>query len=81
MSVMKLIVTMMLRTAAVEKNFIVTVRVSAGTTMRCMSVAYRIWRAVENSQESEGFKVLRKLQTTMAGRLYSPIVAQLPGRG
>ena len=42
MSVMKLIVTRMLRTAAVEKNFIVTVRVSAGTTMRYMSVAYRI---------------------------------------
>ena len=39
--------------------------VSAGTAMRRMSIACRIWRwrVVENSQESEGLKVLSPKKT------------------
>ena len=44
-----------------EKLHSECVRVSAGATIRCMSIVPRISREVENSQEWEGFKVLRKL--------------------
>ena len=50
--------------------------VSAGTTntVRCMSIARRIWRAVENSQESEAFNVLKKFFDSR--QPYSPIVVR-----
>ena len=48
--------------------------VSAGTTMRCMSIAYRIWRAAENSQSQKASKFYRN--SSFADSLYSPIVAR-----